>query len=125
MTETFFTARGWIVGGSPSEYLRDIMTRISTAPEVRTAFAKASPAERTQIIAFTKANTEPPRGRQYWRMFLIRVTNLDTGRKFLTAGISEESDDSLSVNQFRSLLDLAPVSPIPIRKVIPKPIRKG
>lgn len=116
MIQTFLTDRRIILGTSFSEYLGMTATLLTSLKVIQGAVAKLSPAERTQIEAFTRANTEPPRkGTGKWFLAVIRNAN---GRKFMTAGYSiEKAAEGVSPGDFRKALGIGePPAPKPLPK---------
>lgn len=119
MTETFHTDIQTIFGGAVSRYLHKVSDLPANPSAIRVAFGKASPAERDQILAFIASNAPPIKGRRgaprariiaayrYWR--LTHYTNLDTGRKSLTAAVSAKKP-GVDYLTMRKLVGLPPAS---------------
>lgn len=79
---------------------------ITTSEAIEAAFAKASPSEREHILAFTKANTEPPLvSKPYGVWTLVYYRNHDTGKRKLGAAIGLEGE-GISANRFRAAIGL-------------------
>lgn len=84
MAETFLTHPGVVLAGFVTEAVAPVKT-ITTLKQIQQAYAKASAAEKQQIVQFTRANRTRVTA-SWW--FLAVATHLDTGRKFLTVGFS-------------------------------------
>lgn len=103
MTETHLPDLGIVLAGAS---YAEMPTRITDPKAISNLFAKATQKEKEQIVAFTRAagSRELTGARGYW--FLTYYTNLDTGKKSLTAGYSYLESAGLSVYKFRNALGL-------------------
>lgn len=78
-------------------------TRYTTLAEVKANYAQAKPAEKGQIVAFVRANSEGRLG-PFGKFSLIRMLN-SYGREFLTVSMLLEGK-GLTADQMREVLGL-------------------
>jgi hypothetical protein len=102
-TETHVAPEATLLGGFYADELHTKQS-LATVPEVRAAYKEASPREREHILGFLEANSKSPITsalHPFW--FLVRIKDLDTGRRFLAAGCRGKGP-GLTVKQFREIL---------------------
>lgn len=112
------------------------MSKLITAvAKIREAYQRASRSDQEQIVAFTRANTEPPpvgfrksgRYPEGWRWALAEYRNLDNGKTHLGASIGLA--DGVPTNDFRAAIGLPrlpePKKPVPPKNtgIKPKPVK--
>lgn len=109
MAETFLTGPGIVLAGFRGDAM---FVPITDSAKMKAAFAKASKAEREQIIAFVRANTEPPRLAFLLKAFPAtswKLGWLGTDRKRLTVAYQLDKSPGISFNDMRRIVGLNPL----------------